>query len=226
MPIDLRRGDWVVSYNPLRKRAGGEDAAVVVGNFVRSILHAWGQSDMSETPRLVKWLEAILFAAARAGVHAGRGAAAHRDPAVRRAMTSRVQDLVLKSVWETAPAKEAQFQEVVESTVNRVRRFLSRRVMRATLGQSDVSLDLGQALSEGQILLVSIATEGGKIDEEDASTLGSLLLSDLWMAAKARGKRDEGGREAFLRLPRRVPGVRDAGDGRRRWTRPRGSGFT
>ncbi len=149
VPIDLRRSDYVVSYNPLRRRGPGEDQSVIVGNFVRSILHAWGQSNLNETPRLMKWLEATLnllhtndFTLAEA-----LQVIVSRD--LRDSLTANLKDSVARSVWETAPAKESEFQEMVESTVNRVRRFLSRRVMRATVGQNDVSLDLSQALESG-----------------------------------------------------------------------------
>ena len=54
VPIDLRRSDYVVSYNPLRRRGRGEEDSVVVGNLLRSILHAWGQSD----PSRFGWYEA------------------------------------------------------------------------------------------------------------------------------------------------------------------------
>src|SRR5947209_1344146 len=192
VPIDLRRDDWIVAYNPLRDRGSGVEPAVIVGNFVRSILHACGQTNLNETPRLIKWLEGTLLVLHHHGFTLAEALELIVSPDVRHAMTSQVEDFVLRSIWQTAPAREADFQEMVESTVNRIRRFLSRRVMRATLGQSDVSLDLGDALDEGQIILACLATEGAKIDEEDASTIGSLLLSDTWMAAKARGKRDEG----------------------------------
>src|SRR5437588_3314340 len=36
VPIDLRRSDYVVSYNPLRHRGRGEEDSVVVGNLLRS----------------------------------------------------------------------------------------------------------------------------------------------------------------------------------------------
>lgn len=59
VPIDLRRNDWTVAYNLLRTREGG-DPSVIVANFVRGIAHAWGQGDLNETPRLAKWLYALL----------------------------------------------------------------------------------------------------------------------------------------------------------------------
>jgi hypothetical protein len=57
--IDLRRQDLIVGYNMLRRRRG-TDPAVVVGGLVQAILHAWGQRNSSETPRLAKWLFTIL----------------------------------------------------------------------------------------------------------------------------------------------------------------------
>lgn len=197
VPIDLRRSDWTVSYNPLRRRGAEQEQSVIVGNFVRSILHAWGQSDSNATPRLAKWLEMTLYTLHTNDLTLAEALHLLVNPPTRRALVNSIEDSIFRSVWDSAPVKESEFQEMVESTVNRVRKFLSRQVMRAALGQNDVSLDLSAAIEDGQIILATIATEAGKIDEEDANTFGSLLLSDLWMAAKARGKRDEGGVKPF-----------------------------
>ena len=191
VPIDLRRSDWVVSYNPLRPRGGSGDPAVVVGGFMRSMLYAWGQSSSSETPRLAKWLRTLLSTLYAGGFTLAEVRQLIADPAFRRAAASRVEDAASRMVWGAAgQMKEAEFQEQVESTVNRVMKFLATQVMRATLCQSGPSLDLGQVLEAGSIVLVSLATEGTQLDEEDADTFGSVLLTDLWTAAKARGKRE------------------------------------
>lgn len=60
-------------------------------------------------------------------------------------------------------------------------------------GQNGASLDLGRALEEGQIIIANLSTEGGRVSEEDASLFATLLLSDLWTAAKERGKGTEEG---------------------------------
>lgn len=57
-------------------------------------------------------------------------------------------------------------------------------------GQPGVSLDLGRALEEGSIILVSLATERAKVSKENAELFATLLLSDLWTAAQERGKRN------------------------------------
>jgi hypothetical protein len=60
--------------------------------------------------------------------------------------------------------------------------------LRLMFGQNGASLDLGQAIEKGLIILVNLSTEGARISEEDAALFATLLLSDLWTAAKERGK--------------------------------------
>jgi hypothetical protein len=74
--------------------------------------------------------------------------------------------------------------------VNRLQRFIRNKSMRSIFGLPDVSLDFGKALEEGQIILVSLATERAKVSKENAELFATLLMSDLWTAAQERGKRD------------------------------------
>src|SRR5207302_3578613 len=78
----------------------------------------------------------------------------------------------------------------IGSTVNRLQRFIRNKTLRSIFGLSNVSLDLGRALEEGSIILVSLATERAKVSKENAELFATLLLSDLWTAAQERGKRD------------------------------------
>ena len=68
-------------------------------------------------------------------------------------------------------------------------------------GMNGASLDLGKALTEGQIIIANLSTEGSRVSEDDAALFATLLLSDLWTAAKERGKGTEARRrKAVLRL--------------------------
>ena len=80
---------------------------------------------------------------------------------------------------------------MVESSVNRFDPFVQNELLRAMFGQTGHSLDLGRALDRGYIILVSAATRNAKVAEEDAKLLATLLLSDVWTAAKERGKRGD-----------------------------------
>src|SRR5690606_19222137 len=59
VPIDLRQDDWIVSYNPLRKR-GSVDPAVLVDNFTDAIAYVWGQGGTDQTPLFARWAGNIL----------------------------------------------------------------------------------------------------------------------------------------------------------------------
>lgn len=192
IPIDLRRNDMVVSYNLLRRRSDGGDPAVAVANFARAIAHSWGAGDLNETPRLAKWLRTILSTLYERDCTLAEALHLIRSPELRQQLTSGIEDTFARTVWESAAQlRPGDFQEEVSSTMNRLMKFLSTQVIRASLCQTEPSLDLGRVLEKGSIVLVSLATAGGRIDEEDAATFGSVLLSDLWTAAKARGKSDE-----------------------------------
>lgn len=190
--IDLRRDDWVVAYNVLRRRREAS-AAVVVGNFVEGMAHVWGQSGTDQTPRFARRASNVLHALYEKG-HTLLEAVQLTDPdrAVRLAMTDGIIDPVTRRDWEVLNALSPRdFETEMSSTLNRWRRFLANDAMRLMFGQSEVSLDLGRALEEGWIILVNLATERARVSEEDARLFATLLLTDLWTAAKERGKRKD-----------------------------------
>jgi hypothetical protein len=192
IPIDLRRNDLVVSYNLLRRREGA-DAGVIVRGFVQAILHAWGQSNSNETPRLATWLETLLMLAYERECTLTEALEIIRNPDLRSLIVDDVQHLVARTTLKSAQRlREPEFQDRVESTLYRINRFLGTALMRATLCQTGASLDLDRVLADGSILLVTTSTEGTQIAEEDAAAFGSILMTDLWTAARRRGKREEG----------------------------------
>src|SRR5690606_30122008 len=112
----------------------------------------------------------------------------------RRDLTSDLSHGPLAKDWAFANRlSEKDFDAQISSTVNRMHAFHSDRLLRQIFGQSEASFDLGRALEEGQIVLVSLATENALVTEEDASLFATLLLADLWTAAKERGKGMESG---------------------------------
>lgn len=84
-----------------------------------------------------------------------------------------------------------EFEQMVSSTINRLRRFVGSDQFKLMFGQADLSLDLRRALDEGWIILISLATEGGKVSRQNADLFGSMFLTDLWTAAQERGKRTD-----------------------------------
>lgn len=197
VPIDLRQDDWIVSYNVLRQRKHA-DPQVLIDNLTEAIAHVWGQSGVDQTPRFARWVGNVLRPLYEKNLTLVE--AEHLIDLIgghlRYLLTSDVASKPTRQDWAFAEAlNERDFDTQIGSTVNRLRPFIMNERMRATFGLRDVSLDLGTALEEGQIILVNLATQGAKISEEDSKLFATLLLSDLWTAAKERGKPSDGGHQ-------------------------------
>jgi len=192
VPIDLRQDDWIVSYNPLRKR-GDIDAAVLVDNFTDAMAYVWGQGGTDQTPLFARWAGNILRPLYEKGLTLVE--AEHLVDRVskqmRRILTADLSDKAARQDWQFADTLDPRdFEAQVGSTVNRLQRFIRNQTMRAIFGQPSASLDLRAALDEGHIVLVSLATERAKVSKENSDLFATLLISDLWTAAQERGKRD------------------------------------
>jgi Type IV secretion-system coupling protein DNA-binding domain len=191
IPIDLRRDDWVVSYNVLRQRTA--DPAVLVDNFTDAMAYVWGQGGTDRTPLFARWAGNVLRALyeKKLTLVEAQYLVDRVAKQVRYALTSDLKEKLDRQDWEFADTLNAKdFEAQIGSTVNRLQRFIRNQTMRNMFGQPSVSLDLGKAIEDGAIILVSLATERAKVSKENAELFATLLLSDLWTAAQERGKRD------------------------------------
>lgn len=192
VPIDLRRNGWVVGYNLLRERPGA-DPAVIVDQIVEAIGHVWGQSEFSETPLLREWLTNIIRTLYdnRLSLLESQVFLDPRAKLARANLLEAVSDPAVKSAWQALEERSSgDFQDKIQSTRLRLRRFLDIEIVKLMLSQ-DRGLDIKEALENGSIVLVSLASEGNQISREAATLFGRLVLSDLWSAALERGKRDD-----------------------------------
>jgi len=191
VPIDLRQDDWVISYNLLRQRRLA-DPAVLVDNIVDAMAYVWGQSGTDQTPRFARWAGTILRTLYDNNLTLieSEHLIDHLSRQMRYLLTGKLTDKASKQDLLFANTLNPRdFESQVGSTVNRLQRFVRTQTMRSMFGLPGVSLDLGKALDEGSIILVSLATEGGKVSKENSELFATLLLSDLWTAAQERGKR-------------------------------------
>lgn len=192
VPIDLRSEEWVVSYNMLRHRPGA-DPSVIVSGFVQAMAHVWGASGTNETPLFARWASNILrtLYEAKQTLLEAEYLIDQVTAEVRELFASKVANRMVRKDWrDVREMSSAEFENQIGSTVNRLRRFLGTNMLRNMFGQRGASFDFAEALEKGQIVLVSLASRGARVSDEDASLFATLLLSDLWTAAKERGKGD------------------------------------
>ena len=194
VPIDLRQTDWTVAYNVMRPRTKA-DPSVIVNNFVQAMAYVWGADGTDQTPLFNRIGSNVLWT-----LYENQMTLLETEYLIdrtnKRLRTEMTEALSKRSVvndWAYANALSPRdFDAQISSTVNRFHSFLHNEKLRLMFGQNGASLDLGKALEEGSIILVNLSTEGARVSEEDASLFATLLLSDLWTAAKERGKGTDG----------------------------------
>ena len=187
-PIDLRRDDWIISYNLLRQRTASP--SVVVSNFVTALAHVWGEGGTDRTPLFARWASVILLTLYENGYTIGDAMELLTRSDIRQGMSARMTDATTRQAWQFALRNPKEFENQILSSLNRFARLTGPKIMEATFGQLGPSLDLLTAIEEGHIILVNLSTEGGQIYKEDADTFATLLLTDLWAAAQIRGKKE------------------------------------
>src|ERR1043166_2057569 len=197
IPIDLRQDDWIVSYNIVRQRKLA-DPGVLVDNLIDAMAYVWGQGGTDKTPLFARWAGNVIRTLYEKNLTLidAEHLIDRVDKQTRYAMTADLEHRPARLDWQFADTLSPKdFEAQIGSTVNRLLRFIQNKTLRATFGLPGVSLDLGAAIEEGAIILVSLATERAKISRENAELFATLLLSDLWTAAQERGKR--GGLKPF-----------------------------
>jgi len=111
-----------------------------------------------------------------------------QDKQFRAAFTVDLDDSEgLLGFWQwyeqTPPPLRAQ---IIAPVLSRLRAFLLRDFVKATLGVPRSSFDMGHLLDRGGILLARLPK--GQIGEETAKLMGSFVFASVWHAATARAR--------------------------------------
>jgi CxxC-x17-CxxC domain-containing protein len=119
------------------------------------------------------------------------------DTDFRKRVIGTITDPIVKAFWEVEYAKySAQFAvEAVAPIQNKVGQFLSMALVRNIIGQTRSSIDLRQVMDGKKILLMNLSK--GRIGEDAAALLGSMLITKLQLAAMSRVNVGEGERNDF-----------------------------
>ena len=108
------------------------------------------------------------------------------DDIFRNKIIRHIKDPIIRNFWaiEYEQYPKVFKTETISPIQNKVGQFLSSAMMRNILGQTKTKFDLLDVMDSGKILLLNLAK--GKIGEDNSSLLGSLMLSQFWLAAQRR----------------------------------------
>jgi len=119
------------------------------------------------------------------------------DKPFRKKVIEKIQDPVVKAFWlkEFAGYADKFASEAVAPIQNKVGQFLSSSLIRNIVGQSKSSIDLRQVMDEKKILILNLSK--GRIGEDNAQLLGSMMVTKIQLAAMSRVEMNEADRNDF-----------------------------
>lgn len=115
----------------------------------------------------------------------------------RKEVVTGVKDPVLEAFWKHEFSKYVyQFKgEALAPIQNKIGAFLTSPIIRNLIGQPECRINFREAMDSGKILLVNLAK--GRMGEDAASFLGSLIVLKLQLAATSRVEVPEDARRDF-----------------------------
>jgi len=104
----------------------------------------------------------------------------------RQKTVATLQDPILKSFWDNEFDKmeNKQRNEAIAPILNKIGQFLTSPVIRPVIGTYHSTIDLEELMNTGKILLINLSQ--GKIGEDNAALLGSMIITQIQLAAMSR----------------------------------------
>lgn len=98
----------------------------------------------------------------------------------------KVDDPIVRRYWTDQIAQTSDFHksETLDYIVSKFGRFVTNKMIRNIIGQSQSAFDFRKVMDDGKILLVNLSK--GKIGEENAAFLGLVLVPRILIAAMSR----------------------------------------
>lgn len=98
----------------------------------------------------------------------------------------KVEDPIIRRYWTDQIAQTSDFHksEVLDYITSKFGRFVTNKMIRNIIGQSDSAFNFREVMDQQKILLINLSK--GKIGEENASFLGLILVPKILVAAMSR----------------------------------------
>jgi hypothetical protein len=172
-----------MAFNPLEvtdPAMKGHIASEVVGVLEKMFGYSWG-------PRLEYILRFTLLALLDYPNSTMLGITRMlTDKDYRKKIVKAIQDPVVKHFWVSEfPSWSEKFaSEAVQPVLNKVGAFTANPLIRNVVGQPKSAWDIRKLMDEGKILIVNLSR--GQVGEDNAATLGALMVSKIQLAAMSR----------------------------------------
>ncbi|MBI3984016.1 ATP-binding protein [Candidatus Microgenomates bacterium] len=176
-----------MAFNPLEvpdPSLKGHIASEVVGVLEKMFGYSWG-------PRLEHILRYTLLALLDYPSSTMMGITRMlTDKDYRKRVVKEIDDPVVKNFWTTEFASwtEKFASEAIAPVLNKVGAFTSNPLIRNIIGQPKSAFNIRKMMDDGKILVVNLSR--GQVGEDNAATLGALLVTKIQLAAMSRSDID------------------------------------
>ncbi len=175
--------EYPIAFNPLEvtdPSLKSHISSEVVGALKRMFGYSWG-------PRLEYILRYTILAlldypnATLLGITRMLTEKPFRDDVI-----AHIQDPVVKNFWvnEFASWNEKFASEAVAPILNKIGAFTANPLVRNIIGQPQSAFNIRSIMDEGKIMIMNLSR--GQVGEDNAATLGALLVTKIQLAAMSR----------------------------------------
>ena len=180
-PFDL---EHPVSFN-LMEDIGADSRHLVANGLMSAFKKLFGEESFSDRMQYI--LQNTILAlleypgATMLGVNKMLSDKTYRDKVI-----ANVTDSSVKAYWtqEYAGYTERFAAEAIPAIQNKIGQFTSNPLIRNIIGQNKSNFDIRKFMDEKKIIIVNLSK--GRVGEGNASLLGSMLVTKIYLAAMSR----------------------------------------
>lgn len=184
--VEPAREDVVLGFNPLTFESDAH-AFYKVALAAETVLRGWAAQNLSDMPRLARWLFNSFFACALLGltiadsVHLLLPGSEYHRPLLAALPPQ------LRYEWAELLQKSGgqEISRMLESARNRLKPYYESPILRRMFGTTCNQLQMSRFMQQGNILLLNLAP-GNRLPEQVADAIGGLVIHEVLTTARSQ----------------------------------------
>ncbi|HUD04263.1 MAG TPA: DUF87 domain-containing protein [Candidatus Paceibacterota bacterium] len=175
--------DFPVSFNVMED-VGADKRHLVVNGLMSAFKKIWVDAWSARMEYILNnILLALLESPGSTLIGVNRMLA---DKDYRKEVVANVNDPSVKAFWvdEFAKYGERYMQEAGAAIQNKIGQFISNPIVRNIIGQPKSTFDLRTLMDQKKIVIINLSK--GRVGEQNANLLGSMLITKIYLGAMSR----------------------------------------
>jgi len=187
--------DFPIGFNPLEPVDSYEERQHLSRFFIAIFKKLFAENWNSRMEHLIRYITLALLETPDSSVLGITRMLS--DINFRQRFIKQLQDPVVKIFWtnEFSTSNEQFIDVAAVPIMNKVGQFISNPIIRNMVGQRKNMLDFDKFMNEGKIVIINLSK--GKLGEDNAALLGSMIITKIQQAALARAGTPEDKRRDF-----------------------------